>query len=120
LSNTQPKARKAAKTFFLESNTILCQNNDKHLRNTIQRKIKQTVAKIRRDWLQSLNCKELYDLTKFLSKGEHSSILPNIEEANVLNEFFTRFNKDLHKDSNTSLSSDPILLTPLIILPLRQ
>lgn len=73
-------------------------DGDKHLRNQIQRKITHTVKSMRQNYLKSLHSKQLYQVARTLQKGETRTQLPDMESAENLNKYFTRFNDNLNKD----------------------
>lgn len=68
-------------------------------RNIIQKQITSTVKAIRKQYISSLSCKEIYELVRYHYKSETNSKLITVDDAEKLNTFFTRFNSDIVKDN---------------------
>lgn len=92
--------------FLSKAKTNAIKRKDNHNRNILQRKITARVKQIRRQWINTMDMNEIYFLCRNLCKGENTNVLPSREDANKLNDFFTRFNMDKHKDSTLHISCD--------------
>lgn len=91
-------------------------NNNNTLRNKTQTEINYHVKSIRQTFFRNMTSKELYKFINSIIKGKSNSKLPNIEQANEINDFFTRFNSDQHKDSEIQFQTESAATNNTIII----
>ena len=79
-------------------------NDDKSSRNQIQRQINALVKNIRMKQVSNMSKSEMYQYLQLISKNQSRHDLPTVEEAQLLNNYFSRFNKDKSKNMKTTRS----------------